>query len=129
MRKRLGFNGHFAHLKAQQKPINFTTNIHHIHQITYNTLIGRPFVQWFALCYRTVVLVLSVFNVGVLWPNAWMDQDKTWHARRPRPWPHCVRWGLTSPSTKGAQPPNFGPCLLWSDGRPSQLLLSTCKLL
>jgi len=28
---------------------------------------------------------LSVCNVGVLWPNGWMDQDETWHAGRPRP--------------------------------------------
>ena len=28
---------------------------------------------------------------------------------------------------KGAeQPPPFGPCLLWPNGRPSQLLMSTC---
>jgi len=27
---------------------------------------------------------------------------------------------------KGAQPPIFGPCLLWPNGRPSQLLLSSC---
>ena len=45
---------------------------------------------------------------------------------RPWPWPHCVRWGPTSP--KGAQPPIFGPCLLWPNGCPSQLLLSTCLL-
>jgi len=33
------------------------------------------------LCYRTVVLCvsLSVCDVGVLWPNTWMDQDKTFH--------------------------------------------------
>jgi len=43
--------------------------------------------------------VLSVCNVG------WMDQDETWHAGRPRPWPHWVRWGPSSPSPKGAQPP------------------------
>jgi len=31
---------------------------------------------------------------------------------------------------KGTEPPVFGPCLLWRNGRPSQLLLSTCiKLL
>jgi len=40
-----------------------------------------------------------------------MDQDKTWHAGRPRHWPHCVRWGPSSPSLKGAQTPIFGPCL------------------
>ena len=27
---------------------------------------------------------------------------------------------------RGAQPPIFGPCLLWPNGRPFQLLLSTC---
>ena len=31
------------------------------------------------------------------------------------------------PSKKGAQPPIFGSCLLWSNGRPSQLLQSTCS--
>ena len=29
---------------------------------------------------------------------------------------------------KGAQPPIFGPCQLWPNGRPSQLLLSTCSI-
>jgi len=24
--------------------------------------------------------VLSVCDVGVLWPNSWTDQDETWHA-------------------------------------------------
>jgi len=38
----------------------------------------------------------------------WMDQDATWYGGRPRPRPHCVRWGPSSP--KGAQqPPNFRP--------------------
>jgi len=50
----------------------------------------------------------------LLWPNGWMDQYKTWHGGRTRPWPHCVRWGPSSSSPKGAQPsPIFGPCLLW----------------
>jgi len=31
------------------------------------------------------------------------------------------------PSPKGHSPPIFGPCLLWSNGRPSQLLLRTCS--
>ena len=52
--------------------------------------------------------VLSLCDVDVLWPNGWMDQDETWHAGSPRPWPHCVRWGPSSPSPKGAQPlPQF----------------------
>jgi len=27
-----------------------------------------------------------------------MGQDGTWHADRSRRWPHCVRWGPSSPS-------------------------------
>jgi len=60
--------------------------------------------------------------------TAWMDQDATWYGGRPRPRPHCVRWGLSSPR-KGAQqppPPLFGPYLLRPNGCPSQLLLSSC---
>jgi len=58
----------------------------------------------------------------------WMDQDTTWYWGRPRLRPHCVRWGPSPP--KGAQQPVplFGPCLLCPNGRPSQLLLSTCYM-
>jgi len=28
---------------------------------------------------------LSVYGVGVLWPNGWMDQDATWYGHRPQP--------------------------------------------
>jgi len=59
---------------------------------------------------------LSVCDVGVLWPNGWMDQNETWHEGRPRPRPHRVKWGPSSPPPKGAQLPNFGPCLLWPNG-------------
>jgi len=78
---------------------------------------GRPFVKWFTLCYRSVVYpvclsVCPICDVRELWPNGWTDQDETWHAGRPRPWPHCVRWGPISPPPKGggAEPPIFGPC-------------------
>jgi len=76
-------------------------------------VFGRPFVKHFALCYRTVVLsvcpVLSVCNVGVLWPNGWTDQDQTWHGGRPRPGPHCVRQGPTPTPTqkRGRHSPHF----------------------
>jgi len=87
-------------------------------------LLRRPFVKRFALCYQTVVRpvclhvlsILSVSDVGVLWPNGWMDQDETWHEGRPRLRPHCVRWGITPPCSEGAHPPIFGPCLLWPNG-------------
>jgi len=38
-----------------------------------------------------------VRNIGVLWPNGWMDQDETWHGSRPQPRPHYVRRGPSSP--------------------------------
>ena len=48
-------------------------------------------------------------NVGVLWPNGWMDQGVTWHGGRPRPKPHCVIWGSSSalPQKGAQQPPTF----------------------
>jgi len=33
-----------------------------------------------------------------------MDQDETWHVGRPRPWPHCVRWGPAPPPQRGTAP-------------------------
>jgi len=71
-------------------------------------VFGQPFVKWFAQYYRTIVLsclsVCLVCNVGVLWSNGWTDQGVTWHACRPRPWPHCVRWG---PIEIGLSPGDF----------------------
>jgi len=62
---------------------------------------------WATVC-KTVRPMLSdrcpVCNVGVLWPNGWTDQDETWHADRPRPWPHCVRRGPSSPPQRGTAP-------------------------
>ena len=42
-----------------------------------------------------------------------MDQDETWYGGRPQPRRLCVRWGPRSPPKKGAEPPIFGPFLLW----------------
>jgi len=62
-------------------------------------------VKRFALCYQTVVCLsvcLSVgvsCNVGILWPNGWMDQVATWYGGRPQPRPHCFRWGPSSPKS------------------------------
>jgi len=54
-------------------------------------------VYWATVCktVRPMLLdrclpVLSVCEVGVTWPNGWMDQDDSWHAGRPRPWPHLI---------------------------------------
>jgi len=90
------------------------------------TVFGRPFVKRFAVCYRSVVLsvclsCLSICNFRALWPNGWTDQDETWHAGRPRPWPHCVRYMDSAlPPPKGHSHPNFWPIsgsrchLVWS---------------
>jgi len=43
---------------------------------------------------------LSVCDVVVLSPSGCMDQHETWHADRPRPRPHCVRWGTSSPTQR-----------------------------
>jgi len=62
-------------------------------------------------------LSCPVCDVRALGPNGWTDQDETWHAGRPRPWPHCVRWGPSSPSPKWHSPPSiFGPYLLRPNG-------------
>jgi len=46
---------------------------------------------------------------------------------RPRPRRHCVRWG-PPPKRGGAQQPRtFRPMSIVANGRPSQLLLSTCN--
>jgi len=62
----------------------------------------------------------------VMWPNGWMDQDAIWYGGRPRPSPHCVRWGPSSPVKKRHSSPQFSVHVLWPNGRPSQLLPSTC---
>jgi len=36
-------------------------------------------------CYGAIVCPVCVYNIGVLWPNSWMDQDATWYGGRPRP--------------------------------------------
>jgi len=60
-------------------------------------------------CLSVCLSVLSVCDVGVLWPNGWMDQDGTWHVGRPWPGPHCATWRPSSPSSKMGyiSPPQF----------------------
>ena len=55
----------------------------------------------------SVCLCLSFCNVGVLWSNGWKDQDGTWYVGWPRPRPHCVRWGPSSPKKGHSPPPQF----------------------
>jgi len=70
---------------------------------------------------------LPLFGICLLWPKTRLDSG--WikmpldidYGGRPRPSPHCVRWGPSFPSERGtaALPLLFGPCLLWPHGRPS----------
>jgi len=55
--------------------------------------------------------VLSVRDVGVLWPNGWMDQDATWYGGRPWPRRHYVKWGPRPLQKEHSTPWLFGPCL------------------
>jgi len=75
-------------------------------------------------------------STPTFWPclllsNGWMGQDATWYEGSPRPRPHCVRWGPSSPQ-KGVQPPVFSWCLLWPYGRlpisaTAEHLFEICK--
>jgi len=80
------------------------------------SVFQRPFLRPMLSDCCSVLSCLSACNVGILWPNGWMAQDETWHAGRPRAWPHCVRWGPAPLPKKGTQPPILGPCLLWPNG-------------
>jgi len=52
--------------------------------------------------------VPPIFGPCLLWPNAWMDQDGTWHKGRPQPRRLCVRWGPSTPPQKRLnRPPQF----------------------
>jgi len=92
------------------------------YQISFNYLLryeivlifGRPFVEQFALCYQTTVVCLSVLSVcpdcdvGVLWPNDWMDQGETRRAGRLGPG-HIVLDGDPAPPPQRGTAPNFRP--------------------
>ena len=72
---------------------------------------------------------------GTAPPNFWplsivakrLDGSRCQLVRRmASPRPHCVTLGPSSSTPNKGSPPIFARCLLWPNGRPSQLLLSTC---
>jgi len=82
MRPVLGRTPHFTALDDPE--INVQTEI--LSKSVTRVLFGQPYVKRFALCHQTVVYlsgclsvcpVLSICNVGVLWPNGWMNQEET----------------------------------------------------
>jgi len=51
-----------------------------------------------------------IFGQCLLWPNGWMDEYATLYGSRPRPRPHYVRRGPSSPAKGAQQPrPSFRP--------------------
>ena len=75
-----------------------------LYAVLFASILGPTVLQTVALCYHTIVLsCLSVYDVGVLWPNGCMDQDDTWGGGRPQPRPLCARWEPSSPQ-KGHSP-------------------------
>jgi len=54
-----------------------------------------------------------IFGPCLLWPNGWVDRDATWYEGIPRPMPHCVRRRPTPQRGMHSSPHLFGPCLLW----------------
>jgi len=74
--------------------------------------------------FHAVVCPAGGWRNWLLWPNGWMDEDATWYGSRPRPRPHCIRRGPSSPQ----QPrPLFSAHVYCGHGRPSRLLLSSCN--
>ena len=60
--------------------------------VPVSLIFVRPFVKRFALSYFGPFSVLSVCDVGLLWPNGWMDQDATWYGGRGLGPGHIVTW-------------------------------------
>ena len=73
----------------------------------------RPVLSYH--CAVSPVCLSCMYNVGVLWPNGWMDQDATWYGGSP----YQVLNGL------GQQPPTFWPMPFvakWFDGSRCHLV-------
>jgi len=87
--------------------------------------LGDSYKKRFSLCCP---VCLSLCNVGVLWPNGWMDQDATWYGGRPWPRRHCVRLG-PAPPQRDTTAPTFRPMSIVAKRSPisatAELLLST----
>jgi len=62
------------------------------------TLLVASFRRPLQVTVRSMLLdrCLSVCNVGVLWPNGWMDQDATSYGGRRRPRRRFIRWEPSS---------------------------------
>ena len=76
----------------------FRSKHHHADSRPSPILSGWPYATVTMSCLS----VNSVYNIGILWPNGWMN--RRWRADWPRPRQQCFRWGLTdsaSPTGSG----------------------------
>jgi len=86
-------------------------------KLLFGRLYGSPYMLYDRCPVCLFVLsVLPVCNVGVLWPNGWMDQDETLHRGIGLGPGHILLDGDPAPLQKGVHPPIFSPCLLWPNG-------------
>ena len=67
----------------------------------FTQFLGDSYKKRFSLCCP---VCLSLCNVGVLWPNGWIDQDATWYGGKPWPRRHCVRLGPAPPQRDTTAP-------------------------
>ena len=69
----------------------------------------------------------------IFWPISvmakWMDKSRCHLVQRQASAQATLYYMWIQLPQKGHSPPIFGPCLWWPNGRPSQLLLSTCLYL
>ena len=79
-------------------------------------------------CLSCLAVCLHVCDVGVLWPNGWLDEDAAWVGSRPQPRPHCTRRG-PSCRERGTAAHLFLIHVHCGHGRPSHLLLRSCCFL
>ena len=80
-------------------------------------------------CYISDMTNWLIFRLRPMLSDRY--QNETWYGGRPPPRRHCVRWGRSFPPPlkKRGTAPQFSARLLCPNGRPSQLLLSSCLIL
>jgi len=76
---------------------------------------------------------MCLFWRGTSWVpmanNGWMDQDATWYGDRPRPRPHCIRWGpMQLPQGGTTTPPLFSAHVIsWRQTVASLVVSATAE--
>ena len=91
-----------------------TVEVGHDIDFGFASVFARPFVNRFALCYRTVVLSVCL-SVTFVHYGQTVGRIKMKLGMQVGLGPDHM-WPPSSPSPKWAQPPIFGPYLLWPNG-------------